>query len=111
MAVSALSLMIFLALIGYSNAVYCLCNPALNNSVLQKNIDSACKNGADCARIYPKGACFSPNTVKDHCNYAVNSYYQRKNEAPGSCDFSGTAAVTQQAPPGSKSACYPGKPS
>ncbi|XP_076917283.1 uncharacterized protein LOC143577303 [Bidens hawaiensis] len=53
MAVSAL-LMVFLALIGYTNAAYCLCNPALNNSVLQKNIDFACKNGAECARIHPK---------------------------------------------------------
>lgn len=28
----------------------------------------------------------------------MNSYYQRKSEAQGSCDFSGTATVTQTAP-------------
>ncbi|MFS7992870.1 putative X8 domain-containing protein [Helianthus anomalus] len=52
-------------------------------------------------KILPNAACFKPNTVKDHCdcNYAVNSYYQRKNQALGSCDFSGTATVRPTARP------------
>ncbi|KAI3696325.1 hypothetical protein L1987_79338 [Smallanthus sonchifolius] len=111
MAVFALSMVVILAMVGYSSAVYCICNSGQSDSVLQKNIDYACGNGADCAQILQNGACFNPNTVKDHCNYAVNSYYQRKSEAPGSCDFSGTASPSQTAPPGATSACYAGSPS
>ncbi|KAL8224444.1 hypothetical protein R6Q57_019919 [Mikania cordata] len=94
-----------------TGAAYCVCNTALSDSVLQKNIDYACGNGADCAQILQNGACFNPNTVKDHCNYAVNSYYQRKNQIQGSCDFSGTASVSQTAPSGATSACYAGSSS
>lgn len=68
--------------------------------MLQKNIDYACGNGADCGPINPNGACFNPNTVKDHCNFAVNSYYQKKGPVQGSCDFSGTAIVSQTPPSG-----------
>ncbi|KAD2393620.1 hypothetical protein E3N88_40597 [Mikania micrantha] len=111
MAVSALFMVVvvvILAMISYSSAAYCVCNTALSDSVLQKNIDYACGNGADCSQILQNGACFNPNTVKDHCNYAVNSYYQRKNQIQGSCDFSGTASVSQTAPAGATSACYAG---
>lgn len=75
-----------------------MCNSGLSDSILQKNIDYACGAGADCSAILQNGACFNPNTVKDHCNYAVNSYYQRKGQITGSCDFQGTATVTQTVP-------------
>ncbi|KAL7608607.1 hypothetical protein Lser_V15G11621 [Lactuca serriola] len=107
----AISMAILLAMAGYSNAAYCVCNTALSNDVLQKNIDYACGHGADCAQIAQNGACANPNTVKDHCNFAVNSYYQKKGQVLGSCDFSGTATVTQTPPSGANSACYSGNPS
>lgn len=80
-------------------ANYCLCKDGLSDSVLQKNINYACGSGADCSAINQGGSCFNPNTVKDHCNYAVNSYFQKKGQASGSCDFSGTA-VPSSNPPG-----------
>ena len=80
-------------------ASYCLCKDGLSDSVLQKNINYACGAGADCSAINQGGSCFNPNTVKDHCNYAVNSYFQKKGEASGSCDFAGTAAPSPT-PPG-----------
>lgn len=83
-----------------TDAAYCVCNSAQSDQVLQKNIDYACGNGADCAQILQGGACFTPNTVKDHCNYAVNSYFQRKGETQDSCNFSNTALVSQTAPAG-----------
>ncbi|CAH1414188.1 unnamed protein product [Lactuca virosa] len=107
----AISMAILLAMAGYSNAAYCVCNTALSNDVLQKNIDYACGHGADCAQISQNGACFNPNTVKDHCNFAVNSYYQKKGQVLGSCDFSGTATVSQTPPSGANSVCYSGNPS
>lgn len=77
-----------------TGASYCVCRDGQSDQVLQKNIDYACGAGADCSPIIQNGPCYNPNTIKDHCNYAVNSYFQRKGQAPGSCDFSGTATVT-----------------
>ncbi|XP_047963794.1 PLASMODESMATA CALLOSE-BINDING PROTEIN 3-like [Salvia hispanica] len=108
MAVLALALLFILAFAGYSDASYCVCNSGVSDSVLQKNIDYACGNGADCSAIQQNGACFNPNTVRDHCSYAVNSYYQKKGNAPMSCDFQGTATVTPNPPSVSSSSCvYP----
>ncbi|KAL8196443.1 hypothetical protein R6Q57_024738 [Mikania cordata] len=101
-----LYMMLLLAMAGYSSAAYCVCNTALSDSVLQKNIDYACGFGADCSQISPNGACFNPNTVKDHCNIAVNSYFQKKGQVQGSCDFSSTATVVQALPAGANSACF-----
>jgi len=70
----------------------------VGDQALQKAIDYACGAGADCSPILQNGACFQPNTVKDHCNYAVNSYFQRKGQGQGSCDFAGAATPSQNPP-------------
>lgn len=89
----------FLELFLTGGATYCICKDGLSDSVLQKDIDYACGAGADCSAISQGGSCFNPNTVKDHCNYAVNSFFQKKGQAPGTCDFSGTATPSAN-PPG-----------
>ncbi|CAA0822501.1 PLASMODESMATA CALLOSE-BINDING PROTEIN 3 [Striga hermonthica] len=94
----SLVLVLLLAMSGHSDATYCVCNSNLSQDVLQKNIDYACGAGADCTDIHQNGPCFNPNTVRDHCNFAVNSYYQRRNQVQGSCDFQGTATVTSTPP-------------
>ncbi|CAK9172440.1 unnamed protein product [Ilex paraguariensis] len=112
MAYFVLCLVLFLAMTGHSSALYCICNSGMGDSALQKNIDYACGAGADCSPILQNGPCYNPNTVKDHCNYAVNSYFQRKGQISGSCDFAGTAAPSQTPPSGQTSACvYPSSPS
>lgn len=78
-----------------------MCKDGVGDASLQKAIDYACGAGADCTPITQNGACFQPNTVKDHCNYAVNSYFQKKGQVQGSCDFSG-CATTSPTPPSSK---------
>ncbi|CAA0825546.1 PLASMODESMATA CALLOSE-BINDING PROTEIN 3 [Striga hermonthica] len=110
MADFVVGLLLILAMAAYSDANYCVCNPNLSDTVLQKNIDYACGNGADCTQIQQTGSCYNPNTVKDHCNYAVNSYYQRKFQALGTCDFSGTATVTAN-PPTTSGCVFPSGPS
>ncbi|XP_027347355.1 PLASMODESMATA CALLOSE-BINDING PROTEIN 4-like isoform X2 [Abrus precatorius] len=101
---------LFLALTGHSSALYCVCKDGVSDQNLQKAIDYACGAGADCTPILQNGACYQPNTVKDHCNYAVNSYYQRKGNVQGSCDFAG-AAQTSPNPPATSSGCvYPSSP-
>ncbi|KAL2519283.1 PLASMODESMATA CALLOSE-BINDING PROTEIN 3 [Abeliophyllum distichum] len=111
MAVFVLSLVFLLAITGHSDASYCTCNDGLSTDVYQKNIDYACGAGADCSPITQNGPCFQPNTVKDHCNYAVNSYYQKKGQNPQSCNFLNTATVTQSAPTASSGCVYPSSPS
>lgn len=79
-------------------ASYCVCKDGVDAKILQENIDYACGSGADCTAIHTNGACYNPDTVKDHCSYAVNSYYQRKGASGASCDFKGTATLTSTAP-------------
>ncbi|GER43800.1 carbohydrate-binding X8 domain superfamily protein [Striga asiatica] len=103
--------LLILAMAGYSDANYCVCNPNLSDNVLQKSIDYACGNGADCTPIQQNGRCYNPNTVKDHCNYAVNSYYQIKGQTQGSCDFSGTATISANPPTTITGCVFPSGPS
>ncbi|KAF3431577.1 hypothetical protein FNV43_RR26308 [Rhamnella rubrinervis] len=100
-------ILVLLALTGHSSAAYCVCKDGSDQN-LQKALDYACGNGADCSQILQNGACYNPNTVKNHCDYAVNSYFQKKNQAVGSCDFAGVATQSQTAPTGQSTTCvYP----
>ncbi|TQD87190.1 hypothetical protein C1H46_027225 [Malus baccata] len=101
-------IVILLALTGHSSAIYCVCKDGVGDSALQKALDYACGAGADCSPILQNGACYQPNTIKDHCSYAVNSYFQRKGQTAQSCDFSGAASQSQTAPSTASSTCvYP----
>ncbi|GAB2280194.1 hypothetical protein Dimus_014836 [Dionaea muscipula] len=97
---------------GYSSATYCICKDGVGDAALQKTLDYACGAGADCSAILQNAACYQPNTVKSHCDYAANSYYQRKGQVAGSCDFSGTATVSANPPTTTVAGCtYPASPS
>ncbi|XP_022678591.1 PLASMODESMATA CALLOSE-BINDING PROTEIN 3 isoform X2 [Setaria italica] len=81
------------ALAGRSDGAWCVCRPELGDSALQKTLDYACGDGADCKPILQNGPCFAPDTVRAHCSYAVNSFYQRNNQNAQACVFSGTATL------------------
>ncbi|KAJ0242800.1 PLASMODESMATA CALLOSE-BINDING PROTEIN 4 [Hirschfeldia incana] len=104
-----LPLCLVLSMITYSNAAYCVCKDG-NEQVLQKAIDFACGAGADCTQIQQNGACYQPNTIKNHCDVAVNSYYQKKASSGATCDFNG-AAVISSSPPSTASSCLSGSSS
>ncbi|XP_057479867.1 PLASMODESMATA CALLOSE-BINDING PROTEIN 3-like [Actinidia eriantha] len=89
---------LILSMLGHSSATWCICKEGLGDGALQKTLDYACGAGADCTFIHSNGACYNPNTVRAHCNYAVNSFFQKKGQAQGTCDFSGTASVTASDP-------------
>lgn len=95
---ATLMVLLFAMAVGHSSATWCVCRQGLSETVLQKSIDYACGNGADCTIIHQGGGCFNPNTVVAHCNYAVNSYFQKKGQASGSCDFAGAAAISTTDP-------------
>ncbi|KAK1407352.1 hypothetical protein QVD17_38966 [Tagetes erecta] len=90
--------MLILSMTVHSSATWCVCKKGGQDKVLQQAIDYACGNGADCTQTHQGGKCYNPDTVLDHCNYAVNSYFQNKGQAPGSCDFSGAAMVSTTDP-------------
>lgn len=77
---------------------WCVCREGLSEAMLQKTLDYACGAGADCGPIHQNGPCFNPNTVKSHCSYAVNSFFQKKGQAQGTCDFAGTATFSASDP-------------
>ncbi|XP_058081071.1 PLASMODESMATA CALLOSE-BINDING PROTEIN 3-like [Magnolia sinica] len=104
MAVLAL-LFIILAMATSSGATWCVCRSELSDSVLQKTIDYACGAGADCSPLLQNGPCFNPNTVKAHCSYAANSYFQRKGQAQGTCDFAGSATIVTTDPSPAGTSC------
>ncbi|EHA8589261.1 hypothetical protein COCNU_scaffold008759G000050 [Cocos nucifera] len=75
-------------------ATWCIARSGASETALQTALDYACGAGADCLPIQASGLCYLPNTLPAHASYAFNSYYQRSNAAPGSCDFAGSATVT-----------------
>ncbi|KAK8937219.1 Glucan endo-1,3-beta-glucosidase 1 [Platanthera zijinensis] len=89
-----------------SGQSWCIASQTASQTTLQVALDYACGyGGADCAEIQPGSSCYNPNTIRDHASYAFNSYYQ-KNPVPTSCDFGGTAVITNVDP--STSTCqYP----
>lgn len=68
------------------------------DAILQKTLDYACGAGADCNPLHTNAPCYNPNTVRAHCSYAVNSYYQKKGQQALACDFAGTATVVTSDP-------------
>ncbi|KAK6919228.1 X8 domain [Dillenia turbinata] len=78
--------------------VWCVASPGASSVALQKGLDWACYNGADCSNIQPNQPCYEPNTVKDHASYAFNSYYQKFKKIGGTCSF-GNAAITTNTDP------------
>nr|VDD07255.1 unnamed protein product [Brassica rapa] len=97
MAVVVLAV-ILLSMVGHSSGTWCVCREGLSEAMLQKTLDYACGAGADCGHIHLNGPCFNPNTVKSHCSYAVNSFFQKKRQSQGTCDFAGTATVSASDP-------------
>ncbi|KAL6974805.1 hypothetical protein U1Q18_048700, partial [Sarracenia purpurea var. burkii] len=90
-------------------STWCVARSDASDQTLQTALDYACAAGADCAPIQSSGPCYLPNTIQAHASYAFNSFYQRKANAPGSCDFAGSATIAKTDP--SYGSCvYPPSP-
>ncbi|XP_058095238.1 glucan endo-1,3-beta-glucosidase 3-like [Magnolia sinica] len=77
-----------------SGQSWCIASQTASQTALQVALDYACGyGGADCSTIQQGGSCYNPDTAHDHASYAFNNYYQ-KNPVPTSCNFGGTAVLT-----------------
>nr|ACF33186.1 predicted pectin lyase-like family protein with X8 domain [Triticum dicoccoides] len=77
---------------------FCVCRSDQPTAVLQKAIDYACGQGADCTAIAQSGACYSPDEVASHCSWAANSYFQKFRSSGATCDFTGAATLSATDP-------------
>ncbi|KAM5580040.1 glucan endo-1,3-beta-glucosidase 1 [Rosa sericea] len=81
-----------------TSASWCVASPSASQMALQVALDYACGyGGTDCSEIQLGRSCYNPNTVRDHASFAFNNFYQ-KNPVPNSCNFGGTAVITNNDP-------------
>lgn len=73
---------------------WCISDEQYPDEELQKAMEWACHNGANCDSLQPNRPCFLPSTVRDHASYAFNSYYQNMKHKGASCYFLGAAVLT-----------------
>ncbi|XP_052189809.1 PLASMODESMATA CALLOSE-BINDING PROTEIN 3-like [Diospyros lotus] len=110
---AAMTLVVLLVLglnVAVVEATWCVARSDASYGALQEALDYACSAGADCAPIESSGLCYLPNSIQNHASYAFNSYYQRKANAPSSCNFSGAATIAKT-DPSFGSCVYPASPS
>ncbi|KAK8549506.1 hypothetical protein V6N13_027258 [Hibiscus sabdariffa] len=72
---------------------FCVPKPGVPDDKLQRNLDLACSQGADCGPIQPGAACADPATVSSRAKYAMNSFFRIKG-VDSACDFTGTGQIT-----------------
>ncbi|KAH9548665.1 hypothetical protein CY35_11G099600 [Sphagnum magellanicum] len=78
---------------------WCVAKPNQASTTLQGALDWACgplqgQGQVDCSPIQSTGACYNPNTLQDHCNWAFNAYYLLHSNSADPCDFAGSAVLT-----------------
>ncbi|KAG9153371.1 hypothetical protein Leryth_017271 [Lithospermum erythrorhizon] len=77
---------------------WCVAKSGSLEIALQSALDYACNiGGVDCSAIQKGASCYNPNSLEFHASYAFNSYYM-KNPDQSSCDFGGTAMITNTNP-------------
>ncbi|KAF7150506.1 hypothetical protein RHSIM_Rhsim02G0091300 [Rhododendron simsii] len=73
---------------------WCVADEQTPAEELQRALDWACGNGADCSKLQVNQPCYLPNTVKDHASFAFNSYYQKLKHKGATCYFNAAALIT-----------------
>ncbi|XP_062014676.1 glucan endo-1,3-beta-D-glucosidase-like [Rosa rugosa] len=58
----------------------------------------ACNQLKDCKVIQEGGSCYNPNSLINHASVVMNLYYKAVGQNSWSCDFRGSALITQTDP-------------
>ncbi|MCE3049513.1 hypothetical protein HAX54_045049, partial [Datura stramonium] len=73
---------------------FCMPKAEATDAQLQANLNWVCINqGVDCGPVQAGGPCYSPNTVRSHAAFVMNSYYQIKGRNDFNCDFLGSGVI------------------
>ncbi|KAJ4978528.1 hypothetical protein NE237_009308 [Protea cynaroides] len=79
--------------------VFCVAKQKSDSGALQAGLNWACGQGqANCTAIQVGQPCYGPNTLQNHASYAYNDYFHKMQSIGGTCDFGGTATVTNVDP-------------
>ncbi|KAH7405009.1 hypothetical protein KP509_15G053700 [Ceratopteris richardii] len=82
-----------------SRRTWCIAKPGVSNASLSAGVNWACGQGkANCTLIQDGEPCYQPNTFQNHASYAYNSYFHDNGGNAASCDFNGTAVMTNTDP-------------
>ncbi|ESQ31582.1 hypothetical protein EUTSA_v10005544mg [Eutrema salsugineum] len=90
-----------LSLAAENSGEWCVANNKATDAQLQATIDWCCSDAGgfrDCGPIQPGGACYEPNTLRDHASYVMNEYYQNLGHTGEQCDFGGTGTRVHRNP-------------
>lgn len=79
-----------------STLLWCISKSNVSQAALQSSLDWVCgtnpnQGQVNCGPVNVGGACYDPNTLSHHCDWAFNSYFQRMNATSSACDFQGAA--------------------
>ncbi|XP_042480539.1 glucan endo-1,3-beta-glucosidase 4-like [Macadamia integrifolia] len=88
-------------LTGNSSGVgaFCVAKQDADSAALQAGLNWACGQGqSNCSVIQAGQPCYNPDTLQNHASYAYNDYFHKMRSAGGTCDFGGTAIVTNVDP-------------
>ncbi|XP_043691507.1 glucan endo-1,3-beta-glucosidase 4-like isoform X2 [Telopea speciosissima] len=79
--------------------VFCVAKQGADSDALQAGLNWACGQGqANCTAIQEGKPCYNPDTLQNHASYAYNDYFHKMQSVGGTCDFSGTATVSNVDP-------------
>ncbi|GER32374.1 glucan endo-1 3-beta-glucosidas [Striga asiatica] len=82
-----------------ASGVFCVARGDADEVALRNGLNWACGQArANCRAIQSGQPCYEPNTLVNHTSYAYNDYYQRMRGSGGTCDFGGTAMLTNDDP-------------
>ncbi|CAH9136061.1 unnamed protein product [Cuscuta epithymum] len=82
-----------------SSVVFCVAKPGAETKKLESGLNWACGPGnANCTAIQQGQPCYSDNNIHNLASYAYNDYYHKAISLGGTCDFDGTAELTNTDP-------------
>lgn len=86
--------------VAYKGKVWCVvAKGVINMTEVGNAVTYACGQGnGTCDAIQPGKACYQPNSLVAHANYAFSSYWSQRRSIGATCYFNGVAVQTTKDP-------------